>query len=275
MRIYKTIHGKSGTPIYWRWREMVSRCTNPKNKAFECYGARGITVSQEWLSFDSFYKDMGDPPAGKTMERINNDLGYSKENCRWATMKEQGRNQRSNIWIEHEGKRLILRDWAVVLNISYHTLRFRHRSGLKPPELLYPSHLDSKATWHSPKTISHEGESKSITQWARDLGIPKHTIITRLKRGFSSELALSKTRVISRLSILILLACLCGCVSKKPNEAEYLRGYMDALRGTMVLTEVNNMQATNLTHAEGMQILDHYYRPDGANYSPIIVKTKP
>lgn len=87
-------HAMADTKIYKVWTTMKARCTNPNLKSFKNYGARGITVCERWRSFENFYADMGDPPKGYTIDRINNDLGYYKENCRWATYKEQAQNQR-------------------------------------------------------------------------------------------------------------------------------------------------------------------------------------
>jgi hypothetical protein len=97
----KTIHGyaKKGkiTLEYYSWVSMITRCTNNNYKEYFRYGGRGITVCKEWLKFENFIKDMGDKP-GKdySIDRINNDLGYYKENCRWATKLEQCNNQSSN-----------------------------------------------------------------------------------------------------------------------------------------------------------------------------------
>lgn len=76
------------------WVNMKQRCNNPRNPVYEYYGARGISYHPDWEIFSNFLADMGDPPEELTLERLNNDEGYSKENCEWATRKEQTANRR-------------------------------------------------------------------------------------------------------------------------------------------------------------------------------------
>lgn len=86
-----------GTPEYYTWRAMKNRCLNKKTDNYKHYGGRGITVCDEWVnSFICFHKDMGSRPKGMSLDRIDNNKGYSKENCRWASSIIQGRNQRTS-----------------------------------------------------------------------------------------------------------------------------------------------------------------------------------
>jgi hypothetical protein len=88
-------HTVSGdkSPTYISWTMMKQRCLNPKYKPFKRYGGKGINICNEWLSFDKFLTDMGERPPGTSLDRVDGRLGYSKENCRWATQKEQLENR--------------------------------------------------------------------------------------------------------------------------------------------------------------------------------------
>ena len=124
-----TTHGKFGTPIYSVWNGMVDRCHNPNSQAFRNYGARGITVCDSWQKFENFYIDMGDAPPGLTLDREDNELGYSKTNCRWVAVETQQNNKRSNVVLQFRGESLNVTQWAKKLNVPRQLIYDRLRQG--------------------------------------------------------------------------------------------------------------------------------------------------
>jgi hypothetical protein len=110
--IRNTTHGKSNTRIYKSWAHMVARCNNPNDNAYKHYGGRGITVCDEWTTFEGFYKDMGSSYRdGLTIDRINNNGNYEPSNCKWSTYEEQGNNKRNNHIIEYNGISKSIAQW--------------------------------------------------------------------------------------------------------------------------------------------------------------------
>lgn len=115
--------------LYKTWSGMKERCDRPNHKAYKRYGGRGITYSDEWKSFDKFIEDMGRPEKGMTLDRINNDGNYSKENCRWATRKEQSRNTSFNRNLTWLGITRPVARWSELLEVPAKRLYERLRKG--------------------------------------------------------------------------------------------------------------------------------------------------
>ncbi len=106
-------HGLSDSPTYASWHSMIQRVTNPKSTQYYNYGGRGVTIWKQWLKFENFYADMGERPAGKSIDRYPNKLGnYEPSNCRWATSEEQNNNTRVNRTITYKGETKTYAEWS-------------------------------------------------------------------------------------------------------------------------------------------------------------------
>jgi len=124
----KIKHGMNATKPYYIWGSMKGRCYNKNNQRYKNYGARGIRVCDRWKnSFINFWEDMKDGyREGLTIDRIDNNGNYCKENCRWSTPTEQNRNKTNTIFIEYKGVKKRLTQWAKELGINENTLRSRY-----------------------------------------------------------------------------------------------------------------------------------------------------
>ncbi len=137
LSLRNTTHGLAHLPEYDLWCGMKQRCYYEKHKSFHRYGGKGIKVCERWHQFENFYADMGSKPEGKTIDRIDSNGDYSPENCRWATYKEQMRNTTRTHFIEYNGERLCLTDWAKKLGKTYGCLAQRAYRGWSDYEILF------------------------------------------------------------------------------------------------------------------------------------------
>lgn len=117
-----TKHGMSSTRTYRAWAAMLNRC---KDLQKEHYGKRGITVCKRWQVFENFYADMGEAPAGRSIDRKNNNRGYSKSNCHWATTYEQNKNRSNSRLIEFNGVVDTVAAHAQRAGLKYDTVHYR------------------------------------------------------------------------------------------------------------------------------------------------------
>jgi hypothetical protein len=192
-----------GNRTYTSWQAMKGRCDNPKNPAFDNYGGRGIRYCQRWQTFGSFLDDMGERPSGTTLDRINNEGGYTcgrcvdcaahgwTMNCRWATRAQQSRNNRRNVFLTFNGETLTVGDWAKRIGMCPVVLRYRIRSGWSAEKALtVPSRGFSKRRCDA-FLMTLNGQTRPVTEWAVITGIPYQTIRSRLNLGWSHEKALT------------------------------------------------------------------------------------
>ena len=187
--VTNTTHGFSNTDVYRRWAGFLQRCTNPSNPAFHNYGGRGITVCERWESFENFYADMGDPPPGKTLDRIDNDGPYSPENCRWASRKRQQRNRRDLSLITFNDKTQCMAEWAEELGMKRDTLRQRFRNGWSIEKAM-TTPVDKSKSFKT-RTVTINGVSKTVQEWSDHSGIKTGTLYHRMRKGWPTEHLLS------------------------------------------------------------------------------------
>lgn len=123
-------HGMSKSKTYSIWTGIKDRCLVPNNKDFHNYGGRGITVCDRWQhSFILFLEDMGEAPINMQIDRIDNNKGYFKENCRWTTIQVQANNRRTCVMLSANGKTQSIADWSKEVGIERKTLEYRIRVG--------------------------------------------------------------------------------------------------------------------------------------------------
>lgn len=129
-------HGQVGSGTYSTWLNMKDRCNNPNNKHYANYGGRGIRVCAAWEDFRAFYADMGDRPAFTLIERVDNNAGYSPENCVWTTRSKNMRNRRNSRMITAFGRTQNLCAWGAELGLARQTIKRRLARGVPPEQAL-------------------------------------------------------------------------------------------------------------------------------------------
>lgn len=163
-----TKHGMTSGPkkhrLYIVWAGMLQRCFNKNELAYKNYGARGITVCDEWKSFEAF-KDWAISNGYRNdleIDRQNNNGNYEPSNCRWVTVSENQLNKRNNHRITINGITKTITEWSKISGISIHTIESRIRYGWKSSDLLKPVGLyeKNKQRDRDPKTGRYLSKTK-------------------------------------------------------------------------------------------------------------------
>lgn len=176
-------HRMTRTRVYRIWSAINRRCSNPNADDYARYGGRGITVCERWVkSFEAFYADMGEPPAGMQIDRIDNGKGYEPGNCRWVTSSANNRNRRDSVYVEFRGERLHIRELAERFGIRPATLAWRLKQGMSPEDAATKPLVDPNGYFE------FKGERLSMSEICRRFGLERQTIERRMKRdGMSIE----------------------------------------------------------------------------------------
>jgi len=169
--------------VHGAWSSMKNRCKNPNYNGYSNYGGRGISYCDRWESFDVFIEDMGEPPTkGHSLDRIDCNGNYSKENCRWADSVTQSNNRTNNVKFEFDGRERTLAQWASEYGIDYEVLRARYHRGLNAEKILFVGDLNPSYTYITPN-----GEFDSIPSVCKAHSIPKSTAFNRFKSAKAVE----------------------------------------------------------------------------------------
>lgn len=184
-------HGKHNTIFYKKWGGIKTRCLNKKNHTYKNYGGRGIKICDKWLKFEGFYDDMYDneDPSksyikhcekfgenNTTLDRIDNNKGYCKENCRWSTSKEQANNRRNNRLIVYQGKRQTIAEWAKELNIKPSLISDRIKRGWKIEKV-----FNTPINFYK-KYITFKNQTHTLGEWEKILKIKPNYLYDRVNR---------------------------------------------------------------------------------------------
>lgn len=158
---------------------MWTRCTNKNERCYKYYGGRGIKVHESWKSFEKFLADMGRRPNNFQLDRIDNNGDYEPKNCRWVDRKTNARNKSNNLIIEFNSQKKTASEWSEILNVKSATIRKRLKDGWTVEEALGFKKKE-RLSLKRRKFLTLNGETKSIQEWSKDLGIKRTTIFQRL-----------------------------------------------------------------------------------------------
>lgn len=185
-RAQLTTHGLRDHYLYDRWNQMRQRCNNPNNRSYHRYGGRGIKYDPAWDSFIRFLQDVGEPPDPSwTLERIDNDGDYTKENVRWVPRQVQMNNTSKNTHLTLDGVKLTIAEWSRELGINYQTIINRLQSGWSVDRALTTATATAQ-------TITIDGREQTIRQWAEEKGIDEAALRWRLNNGWDVLRALTQ-----------------------------------------------------------------------------------
>ena len=176
-RAKTSTHKLTNTRLYRIWAHIKSRCYSESNERYSDYGGRGIIMDENWKNdFMSFYNwAINNGYSDKlTIDRIDNNKGYSPDNCKWSTCREQCNNRRSNRLVTYNNKTQCLMEWSKELDIPYYTLQNRLDAGWQ---------IDKAFTEKTKVSLyTYNGKSQRLNEWAKELGIDRRVLSNRINK---------------------------------------------------------------------------------------------
>ena len=203
----------AASPTYLSWIGMRTRCSNPNEPGWKNYGGRGIIFDPRWDDFAAFLQDMGERPPGTSLERKDNNGNYCKDNCKWATKKEQNNNQRKNVKVggksigdiateKGELRATVYARWKKYGTVEKQEHpQYRMMTYAGETKNLVDWSRDSRcvvdyptlqkrvyAGWNFDDALTRRTrtldliDGKTVRQWSNDLGVSRYTLYTRLRR---------------------------------------------------------------------------------------------
>lgn len=185
-----TTHGMSNTRVFKTWAGIIQRCNNPKQTHYKNYGGRGITVCEEWKTFEGFWEwaQRSGYTDELTIERIDVNGNYEPSNCKWIPLSEQARNTTRNRRIIYNGENLPMVEWGERLGMTGDAISSRVDRGYTEEEAVSIPQMKPQAL----RYIKYKGKNQTVAKWSRELNISSATIRRRIDiHGWSEEKALS------------------------------------------------------------------------------------
>lgn len=177
-------HGLSDSAIRQAYYNMKKRCDHPKNKSYKNYGGRGITYCEKWKTFKGFLDDMLESyEVGLSLDRIDVNGNYNKENCRWADKIVQANNTRTNHIVEYKGEKLTIAELCRKYHVNYSLLNDRINEGWE---------IEKALCEKTREVITYNGVTKTVAEFAENYGMTYHQLKKRLMRGWEIERALTQ-----------------------------------------------------------------------------------
>lgn len=170
------------------WGNMKDRCFNKNSDRYYRYGGRGVSICDEWMIFDNFYNWAlnNGYQDNLTIDRVNNDGNYTPDNCRWADNITQANNKSNNNVLTYNGESHTLREWSRLIGIDSRTIFKRiNRDGWTLEDAL--NKPIRKVKKGNDALIEFNNKKHNLSNWSKLLNIPRETLKSRLKRGWSVE----------------------------------------------------------------------------------------